>query len=389
MGLLDHYRQFEAMTEEEVNSELRAQAAERRREELARSDVLDLSQTTWHELPDASVVNAITFATRSGLQRYPNPRAGELRSELAHMLGVEPTRLALGHGVAQLLGAAATALLEPGDELVTLWPSYPLYPALANRARAKAIPVSLSARPGKRPQGAAATAARVSALLAAAGERTRVLAVASPNDPTGEILPVPALAELLAALPDEVAVLVDQALVEFADGDHGAASLALLAEHPRMIVFRTLSKAWGLAGLRFGYAVGGPGAEELLSRMEPDLGVGELTQVGALEALRSCAELVKARTRRVARERSHLTGELGRRGFHVAESQANFLWCAHSELSGDQVASALRSAGVLVASGAGLGEPGHVRITLRGASASERLLAAVDEVLARHHGRSG
>ncbi|MHB8492192.1 MAG: aminotransferase class I/II-fold pyridoxal phosphate-dependent enzyme, partial [Solirubrobacteraceae bacterium] len=144
MGLLDHYRQFEAMTEEEVNSELRAQSRQRKHEELAHSDALDLSQTTWQELPHADVVNAITFAARSGLQHYPNPRAGELRSELARKYGVPTTRLALGNGIAQLLGSAAQALLAPGDELLTLWPSYPLYPALANRARAKAVPVRLS-----------------------------------------------------------------------------------------------------------------------------------------------------------------------------------------------------------------------------------------------------
>ncbi|MHB8492191.1 MAG: aminotransferase class I/II-fold pyridoxal phosphate-dependent enzyme, partial [Solirubrobacteraceae bacterium] len=179
--------------------------------------------------------------------------------------------------------------------------------------------------------------------------------VASPNDPTGEMLPPGALAHLLSALPEHVAVLLDEALIDFASPDLAQGALALLGDHPRMIVFRTFSKAWGLAGLRFGYAVGGPGSEDLLAQIEPDLGVGGLTQVGALEALRSCAAPVAARARMIARERTRLANALGQRGFHTTDSQANFLWCAHAELGGDEVAARLRRVGVLVASGAGLG----------------------------------
>ena len=135
MGLLDYYRQFEGLSEEEHNAELRARAQERRARELARVDPIDLSQTTWPELPPSEVVNAVTFVARRGLHRYLDPHANELRGELAAAVGVERDQIVVGNGAAQLLAAAAQALIEPGDELVTPWPSYPLYPLMARRAR--------------------------------------------------------------------------------------------------------------------------------------------------------------------------------------------------------------------------------------------------------------
>ena len=266
-----HYRQYEGMTEEEVSADLRAKADERKQQALARVEPIDLSATTWPEYPPSTVVNAITYAARRGLHRYLDRHATALRSELAHHLGVPEERLVMGDGAAQLLGAAAQALLEPLDELVTPWPSYGLYPAIAHRARGHAVPV-----PGFGAQ----------AVLRAVNERTRLVALCNPNDPTGELVAVDELRALLEALPERVVVLLDEALRDFVDAEQRDAALALVDEFPRLLVFRTFSKAWGLAGLRVGYAVGGPGAEPLLEQLEPELGLNELAQAGALEALR-------------------------------------------------------------------------------------------------------
>ena len=297
MGLLDYYRQFEGLSQEEVNEGLREQAAERRRKALTRVETLDLSQTTWPELPHPRIVSAITFVARRGLHYYPHTRGSDLRNELAHRHGVDPARLILGNGAAELLSSATRALLEPGQQLLTSWPSYPLYPIMARRAQGRAVPVS----------------GGVDALLEAAHEQdARVVALASPNDPTGELLPTAALERLLEGLPDGVAVLLDEALVEFADAQPTAASLALLEDHPRLLVFRSFSKAWGLAGLRVGYALGGPGSEELLAELQPDLGVSEISQAGALEALRSCSELLARHVRAICEERPRLTSGIAR-----------------------------------------------------------------------------
>jgi len=367
MGLLDYYRQFEALTEEEINSGLREEAAERRRKALTRVVTLDLSQTTWPELPHPDVVNAITFTARAGLHRYPHTRGAALRKELAKRHGVPSERLIVGDGAGQLLSAATRALIEPGQELITTWPSYPLFPIMARRAHGRAVPVS----------------GGVDALLEAVPKHnTRVVALASPNDPTGELLPVAELRRLLAGLPEGVGVLLDECLIEFADAQPIDVSLALLEDHPSLIVFRSFSKAHGLAGLRLGYAIGGPGSEELLTELEPDLGVSELSQAGALEELRCGAELMARRVRHVCEERKFLTRELRRRHFDVTDSQANFLWVAHPTLDGGELAARLARTGVLVAAGSALGEPRHVRIGLRNRAASMRVLGALDNALA-------
>jgi histidinol-phosphate aminotransferase len=366
MGLLDYYKQFEGLSEEEVNRELREEAAERKRKALTRIQTLDLSHTTWPELPHPDVVNAITFVARRGLQRYPHMRGSHLRARLAERHGVDPARLIVGNGAAELLSAATRALIEPGQELLTSWPSYPLFPIMARRAHGRAVPVS----------------GGVDALIAAVGESTRVVALASPNDPTGELLPTGELERLLAALPQQVGILLDESLVEFADAQPIDASLALLEKHPRLLVFRSFSKAWGLAGLRCGYALGGPGSEELLAELEPDLGVSEISQAGALEALRSCSDLLTKRVRCVAEERTRLTSGLRQRHFEVSDSQANFLWAAHPTLDGGELAARLARSGILVAAGDALGEPRHVRISIRDDAASTRLLNAIDRALA-------
>src|SRR5579884_259888 len=168
MGLLDYYRQFSGMTDEEVQEELHRQAAERRARELTKVETLDLSGVHWHEFPHPDVVAAITFAARRALNRPPDPDAVELRQELARRHGVEPARVVAGHGAAGLLGAAAQALLEAGDELACPWPSFGLLPTLARRARARAVPVAGGADPER--------------LLAAVNPSTRMVVIANPND---------------------------------------------------------------------------------------------------------------------------------------------------------------------------------------------------------------
>jgi len=337
MSLLDYYRQFEGMSEEEVNVGLREEAAERRRKALTRVEALDLSQTTWPELP------------------HP-------RSRLAERHGVEPDRLVLGNGAADLLSAATRALISPGQQLLTRWPSYPLYPLMARRAHGQAVRVE----------------GGVDQLLAAARSTdVRAIALASPDDPSGELLATGELERLLTGLPDGVAVLLDEALVDFSDAQPVSSSLALLESHPRLLVFRTFSKAWGLAGLRIGYVIGGPGSGELLAELEPDLGVSELSQAGALEALRSCEDIYEQRIATIRIERPRVTDGLREMGFEVSDSQANFVWASHPSLAGSELAGRLAQTGILVAAGDALGEPAHVRIALRSERASNRLLDAV------------
>jgi histidinol-phosphate aminotransferase len=349
-GLFGYYKQFEGLSEEEVNSDLREAAAERRAKELARVDPLDLSRTTWPEYPPPAIVNAITFAARRGLHRYLDRSSGELRSELAHRHGVAEGRLVVGDGVAQLISEAAAALLEADDELVTPWPSYPLFPVVARHARGVAVPVNGFA---------------VDGVLAAVNDRTRLVALCNPNDPTGELLPLSELRRLLEALPERVVVLLDEALRDFIDAEPLDATLALLEDFPRLLIFRTFSKAWGLAGLRCGYALGGPGAEPLLEQLAPELGVNELAQAGALEAIRTQTRMLERRRAQIAEQRDALTAALRERGVDVPPSQANVLWLpAPGPHGASDLATKLDRAGIAVQTGNGVGAPDRVRLTI-------------------------
>jgi histidinol-phosphate aminotransferase len=364
-GLFGYYRQFEGLTEEEVNADLREAAAERRAKELSRQEPLDLSRTTWPEYPHPAIVNAITFAARRGLHRYLDRASGELRSELAHRHGLEEARVVVGDGAAALMSEAAGALLEPGDELITPWPSYPLYPVMTRQARASAVPVS---------------GFSVEAILAAVTDRTRLVALCNPNDPTGELLSIASLTRLLEALPERVVVLLDEALRDFVEVEAVDATLALLDRFPRLLVFRTFSKAWGLAGLRCGYALGGPGAEPLLEQLAPELGVNELAQAGALEALRSRGDTPRRRAERIAEHRARLLGALRDRGLDAAPSQANVVWLLAPGRDGAaELSAALHRSGVIVQTGTAVGSPDRVRITVPHVPENvDRLLRALD-----------
>ncbi|HEV2821367.1 MAG TPA: aminotransferase class I/II-fold pyridoxal phosphate-dependent enzyme [Solirubrobacteraceae bacterium] len=246
MGLLDYYRQFEALTPEEQRQQAHEHLLERQRDALEHVEPLDLSSTTWPGLPHPAVVTAVTWTARRGMHGYADPLGGELRAELARHHGVAAARVAVGHGAAQLLEAAAQALLGPGDELLSPWPTYPLYPLVARRCGAHAV---------------ATRNAAGDAVAGAVSPRTRLVVLCSPNDPTGEVLSSELLRDLLEGLPERIVVVLDEALVDFATSRPRDEALALLEDHPRLVVVRTFSKAWGLAGLRCGYALGGPGAE--------------------------------------------------------------------------------------------------------------------------------
>src|SRR6185312_1471964 len=225
---------------------------------------------------------------------------------------------------------------EPGDELVSPWPSYPLYPVIARRSRGHAVPV-----PGFGAE----------AVLRAINDRTRIVALCNPNDPTGELVAADDLAALLEALPERVVLLLDEALRDFVSTEPRDAVLDLLADHPRLLVFRTFSKAWGLAGLRCGYAVGGPGAEPLLAQLEPELGLNELAQAGALEALRAAPRIVAGRAAAVVRERARIAAGAAQAGLDVAPSEANVLWLAGPGIDGAELHRRLARQGVIVAAG--------------------------------------
>src|SRR4051812_15355814 len=366
MGLLDYYRQFEDIDEEDVNRELRARRARERALALEQVPTLDLSGTEWPNFPNAEIMNAAIAAARGSVNGYPDRHAEGVRRSLAQRHGVEPEQVVVGNGAAELLQTATLLLLESGGELVTPWPSYPLYPLMAQRAGGRPVPVELA---GGRVDS--------DAVLRAVGDRTRVVVLCNPNDPSGAYLDSNALGALLAALPGHVHVLLDEAYIEFQDVEDADACLRLVDAFPRLLVFRTFSKIWGLSGLRAGYVVGSNATGDVLSALAPALGVNVLTQAGVAQAL-------KIGDREIERRRSLVIGQRARvlRALHdlpvdAPDSQANFVWLRAPGLSGAELAGRLERSGVIVAHGGALGDDDHVRAAIRGGAAAERLLSAL------------
>jgi histidinol-phosphate aminotransferase len=363
VGFRDYYKQFDDIDEAKLNLERRERRRREKAAALERVPDIDLSGTEWPDLPHSEIVNAAIARARGFVQRYPDRHATATRRLLAERHGVEPDQVVLGNGAADLLHSAALALLSPGDELVMQWPSYPLYPLLAAHA------------------GAAPVSADQSDVATALTPRTRVLVLCNPNDPTGTYYRSEELRSLLSSLPEEIFVLLDEALIHFQDVEDVDACLRLVDEFPRLLVVRTFSKIYGLSGLRAGYAVGSDA--RLLAATAPVLGVNALTQAAVEHALRNGDGEIERRRHSVARERQVLTEQLRELGADVTDSQANFLWIRVRDMSGDQLASALRRQGVIVAPGGPLGEDHHIRAAIRDEAASNRLLQAIRNELQR------
>jgi histidinol-phosphate aminotransferase len=242
---------------------------------------------------------------------------------------------------------------------------------MARRAGARPVPVAL--HDGQ---------VDVEALLAAVSERSRVLAICNPNDPTGTYLSSGFLAELLSRLPERVYVLLDEAIVHFQAREDEDACLRLVEDFPRLIVFRSFSNAYGLSGLRAGYAVGSPQAAQVLDSLAPVLGVNTLTQVAVECALqRGDAELARRREL-VIEQRGRVEDALAQFALEAPQSEAHFVWMRVSGMTSLQLAAAFERAGVVVFPGSVLGDAEHVRVSLKGALATDRLLAVLPEIAA-------
>ncbi len=365
MGLLDRYREFADVDPEEDRKERRERRHRERALELERVPDLDLSGTEWPDLPNSEVVNASIYTARGRVNGYPDRHAEGVRTALAREHDVEPERIVMGNGAAELLQGAAMALMEPGDELLTPWPSYPLYPLMATRAGGRPVAVDWHER-----------------LEDGISDRTRVAVLCNPNDPTGHYTPAERVAELAAALPERAHLVVDEALVQFQDAEDTDAVLRLTDAFPRLLVVRTFSKIYGLSGLRAGYAVGSSASTKLLDAISPVLGVNALSQSAVAHALKIGAGEIARRRTAVIHERERLMEGLSALPVAADPSQANFIWLSADGMSGLALANALRKENVVVAPGGPLGADDHVRATVRNAAATDRLLGALRVALA-------
>jgi histidinol-phosphate aminotransferase len=370
MGLLDYYRQFEDIDQSEVNVGLRERRAREKALALERVPVLDLSGTEWPESPNADVVSASVYQARGRLNGYPDHYATPVRRALAERHYIRGEQIVVGNGASDLIKTAAYLLLSEGSELVTPWPSHPLFPSIAARAGARTVEVEL-----------AAGAPDPEALLAAVTERTRVVALCNPNDPTGGYVDSARVAELASRLPEHVHLFLDEAYIQFQDVESEDACLRLVELFPRLLVFRTFSKAYGLSGLRAGYVIGSAAGTSFVASLAPMLGVNTLTQAAVLKALKIGDRDVQRRRALVLEQRARLYEGLAALPVEAPPSQANFVWLRAEGLTGEELAARLEQARVRVTPGGLLGDETCVRAAVRDERATDRLLWALRETL--------
>jgi histidinol-phosphate aminotransferase len=337
-------------------------------EEVARDlgldphDIIKLASNESPLPPFPAVVEALAGAA-AGVNRYPDDGWYELARTLSGYLGVVPDQLMFGGGSSELLRVIALAMGGPGTSAVYAWPSFIIYRLASILAGSEAIEVPLRDQVHD-----------PAALLEALRSDTSVVYLCNPNNPTGTYLPAKEVEDFIAAVPSRVLVVVDEAYFEYVTAADYSTALPLALERPNVVVTRTFSKIYGLAGLRIGYALGQAATLAELRRAQAPFTVNALAQLAARVALRYPEE-VETRVRLNAEERTRLEKELGIRGVEYVPSQANFIYLHHGPEAFDE----FLAEGVIVrAMGAG-----YIRVTVGTPEENDRFLETLDRLRAK------
>jgi histidinol-phosphate aminotransferase len=289
--------------------------------------------------PLPSVRAAIAAATET-INRYPDNGHVELKEHLAGFLSkdgdIGPERIAVGCGSVSLCQQLIQITCSVGDEVVFGWRSFEVYPLQVRVAGATPVQVPLRDHTFD-----------LDAMLAAITDRTRLVFVCNPNNPTSTVVDPDELNRFVAAVPPDILVCIDEAYVEYIRDGMLPDSLGLARDYPNVVVLRTFSKAYGLAGLRVGYAVGDPEVITALGKVYVPFTASTISQAAAIASLQAADELL-ARTDAVVDERRRVAAALTELGYPVPDSQANFVWLPLAERTADFAAQAAAQARVLV-----------------------------------------
>lgn len=354
---------LDGITPYQTGKSLEALAAE-----LGVSELTRLSANENPLGPSPRVMAAVA-AEAARVHLYPDGGSTALREALARRLGVTADQLIAGNGADEILGLLGHALLDPGDEVVLPHPSFEPYTAAALLGGARAVASPL-----------AGYETDLDDMRRRVTARTKAVIICSPHNPAATIVRRRPLEAFLAALGDDPPLVVlDEAYRDFSDDPDCPDGVELLRRHPRLLVLRTFSKIAGLAGLRVGYGIASEETIDRLNRVRAPYNVNRLGQTAALAALDD--EEHWRRTREtVIRERQFLQEGLAKRGLVFPPSQANFILVKVPDAA--RARDALLRAGLIVRDGAGVGFPGHLRVSIGLRAASERLLAVLEAVTA-------
>lgn len=338
-------------------------------EAIAAGNIAQLASNESPVTPHPKVVEAIQNAA-SSMNRYPDPDATLLRRRLAERYETEPGRVAVGNGSCEILLAAAEALLEPGAEILYAWPAFSMYPYLPALTGAREVRVPL----------AAGDVHDLDAMATEVTAATQLLIVCNPNNPTATHIPAAEIGAFCERIPPHVTIVLDEAYVEFQAHDDPDASLDLLQDFPNLVVLRTFSKCYGLAGLRVGYAIGSANFRAAVDAVRQPFSVNALAQAAGAEAILHQDDVLRRVEGTIA---ARLKVEEGLRGLglQTSDSQANFSWVDLGVADEAAVLAGLAEREIAVRPGKALGGPGHIRVSYGTAAENERFLRGLSEIL--------
>lgn len=339
-------------------------------EAIAASDIAQLASNESPWGPHPEVADAIARAA-GAMNRYPDPSAALLRERIAARHDATPSRIAVSNGSCELLLAAAVALCEPGAEIVYAWPSFSIYPYLAPLSGAREIRVPLND----------SAEHDLDAMLAAITAATQLVVVCNPNNPTSTHIPIARIADFVAAVPEHVTVILDEAYAEYQLHDDPDASIDLWRRHENLVVLRTFSKCYGLAGLRVGYGLCSARFRAAVDAVRQPFSVNALAQAAGAEAIRHTDD-VASRVQRTIVERVFVEEGVRELGLETPDSHANFSWIEVGDAEREaSVVAALGEEGVVVRAGTPLGGPGFIRVSYGLREENQRFLDALARAL--------
>jgi histidinol-phosphate aminotransferase len=317
--------------------------------------------------PSPLAVRALREALQDG-HRYPDGGGFYLKRALADRLAVTPDHLILGNGCNEILDLMARCFLMPGDEVVIADPAFVIYGMLAQLQGCEKVLVPLKSWTHD-----------LEAMAKAVTSRTKMVFVGNPNNPTGTAVAPAEIDAFMRAVPGEVLVVIDEAYIEYVPEEMRPDSLEWVRQGRWVIVLRTFSKIYGLAGLRIGYGIGPPSMVELLNRARAPFNTNALAQRAALAALDDRQHIASSRKINEL-GKTYLTAELDRLGLQVPPSAANFL-LVDLKRNGAAVADALLRRGIIVRPLGGRYLSSHIRVTIGTPPENERFVEALTALL--------
>jgi len=322
--------------------------------------VLASNESPYGLLPS---VAAVLGEHAAGVSRYPDMTATRLVEAIAAHHGVEPERVAVGAGSVEVCGQLAGATVDDGDEVIFGWRAFEAYPIITAVAGGTAVRIPLVDHVHD-----------VDAMVAAVTDRARLVFLCNPNNPTGTAVGRDELLRLADGVPSEVLVVIDEAYREYVDPEVAPDAFGLLGDRPNVVITRTFSKAFALAGLRVGYCLAQPDVAAAVRKCQVPFSVSGLAQESAIAALGDLEE-VRRRAKLTVAERERVRGALVADGYDVPPSQANFVWLPLGDRSADFAAVCL-DRGVVVRPFPGEG----VRVTIGTDQENDKFLAVAHDL---------